>query len=174
MSKAAPRYAKALLEALTASGELQARIPTLRAISRIPQELSARLGDPTLSASKRVSVLLATLGNPGPDTILGRFVALLASRRRLGEISTICAELVAQLESRSGVLHGTVQSRQNLSEPQIRTLERALSSPGIRVELASATDPSILGGFRVRLGSQVLDATANNQLNQARKALLSA
>jgi F0F1-type ATP synthase delta subunit len=45
---------------------------------------------------------------------------------------------------------------------------------GSRVELSQIQDPSILGGFRVQLGSTVLDATANNQLNQARRALLSA
>jgi F0F1-type ATP synthase delta subunit len=42
------------------------------------------------------------------------------------------------------------------------------------VELTSRTDESIIGGFRVVLGDVLLDATANNQLNQARKALLSA
>jgi F0F1-type ATP synthase delta subunit len=56
----------------------------------------------------------------------------------------------------------------------VQTLERTLSVAGTSVQLSQETDPSILGGFRVRLGSTILDATANNQLNQARRALLSA
>jgi F0F1-type ATP synthase delta subunit len=56
----------------------------------------------------------------------------------------------------------------------VQTLEKTLSVAGTSVQLSQETDQSILGGFRVRLGSTILDATANNQLNQARRALLSA
>ncbi len=78
------------------------------------------------------------------------------------------------MEARAGILHGTVVSVKPLSTEQIQTLEKSLSGFGSRVELAQETDSSLLGGFRVRLGSQVLDASVANQLNQARRALLSA
>lgn len=174
MAKAAPRYAKALLEALSASGQLEKNLPLVRALASLPEDLAARLSDSTISVSKRSQALLSAIGNPSSDSVMGRFVALLSHRRRLGEVSEIASEVVAQVELRSGIVRGTVFSNSQLSGAQIQTLEKSLSRSGSKVELSQKLDDSILGGFRVRLGDTVLDATANNQLNQARRALLSA
>jgi F-type H+-transporting ATPase subunit delta len=92
----------------------------------------------------------------------------------LGEIDSIARSLLDQYEVRSGMARGVVRSRQPLTSAQVQTLEKTLSVAGTSVQLSQETDQSILGGFRVRLGSTILDATANNQLNQARRALLSA
>lgn len=174
MAKAAPRYAKALLEALSVSGRLQADLPVVQALAALPQDLAGRLADATIPAKARSSALLSAIGSPSSDSVMGRFVALLASRRRLGEVSEIAKTALAQLEARTGIVRGTVLAPSPLSPAQVQGLEAKLSTPGSKVELAQKTDPSIIGGFRVRLGDVVLDATVNNQLNQARRALLSA
>jgi F-type H+-transporting ATPase subunit delta len=174
MSKAAPRYAKALLESLSASGELEKTVPVLRGLASVPDDLSARLGDPTIPSASRESALLSALGSPASGSILGRLVSLLSARRRLGEAPAVAASLLEQLESRSGIVRGKVRARELLSPSQISSLQKTLSVHGAKVELSQESDPNILGGFRIQLGSTVLDATANNQLNQARRALLSA
>lgn len=176
MAKAAPRYAKALLETLSSSGQLEKTLPLAKALAALPPELASRLSDATVPVQKRTQALLSAIGNPSTDSVMGRFVSLLAQRRRLGEISEIAASLVSQFELRSGIVRGTVFAKSPLSSIQIQTLEKSLSRSrtGSKVELSQKSDESILGGFRVRLGDNVLDATANNQLNQARRALLSA
>ena len=40
---------------------------------------------------------------------------------------------------------------------------------GRRVELTRQVDPSILGGFVVRVGNAILDASVRNRLEQLRK-----
>ncbi|HXP91141.1 MAG TPA: ATP synthase F1 subunit delta [Fibrobacteria bacterium] len=174
MSKAAPRYAKALLDALVASGELERSLPVLRGLAELPENVTRLLGDPAVSAARRSQALRTALGSPSGESILGRLVSLLSARRRLGEIASIANSLLELRESRSGLAHGVVRSRQPLSPAQVRSLERTLSVAGAEVSLTQETDSSVLGGFKVHLGSTVLDATANNQLNQARRALLSA
>ena len=172
MSKAAPRYAKALLDALTTSGELERTLPLLRGLAALPSEVAERLGNPTIPVARRLQALREALGSPSEQSILGRLVPLLALRRRLGEIDSIARSLLDQYEVR--MARGVVRSRQPLTSAQVQTLEKTLSVAGTSVQLSQETDQSILGGFRVRLGSTILDATANNQLNQARRALLSA
>lgn len=174
MAGAAPRYAKALLEALQASGSLEAELPRIKALAALPRDLVATLGDPTLPAAKREGALRSAMGSVATNSVMDRFVSLLASRRKLGLVSDICAATAALHEIRSGVVRGRVESRVPLSASSLGTLARSLSSEGRRVELTARTDDSIIGGFRVVLGDVLLDATANNQLNQARKALLSA
>ena len=174
MSKAAPRYAKALLDVLSASGELERSLPVLRGLAELPENVTSLLGDPTVPAEKRAQALRTALGSPSVDSVLGRLVSLLSSRRRLGEISSIASCLLELRESRSGLAHGVVRSRLPLSSAQVQSLERTLSTASSKVSLSQETDSSVLGGFKVHLGSTVLDATANNQLNQARRALLTA
>lgn len=174
MAGAAPRYAKALLEALEAKGALDASLPSIRALAALPADLLSALGNPAVPVESRQAALAAALGNPATDSVMGRFVALLGSRRRLELVGAIATELVALHEARLGIVHGVVESRAPLSPSAIANLSRSLSSAGRNVELASRTDAAIIGGFRVILGDVLLDATANNQLNQARRALLSA
>lgn len=174
MSKASIRYAKALVEVVSASADASKSLAIFRSLAQLPESLTDRLSDATIPVSSRSGALLAALGSPAADSLFARLVALLASRRRLGEISAISRELLAMLEAKAGIVRGTVLAPQPLSTAQIQSLERSLSVQGSRVELAQETDLSLLGGFRVRLGSQVLDASVANQLNQARRALLSA
>lgn len=174
MANAAPRYAKALLETLSSSGQLEKNLPLIKSLAALPSDVTARLADPTIPAAKRAQALLSAIGNPTTNSVLGRFVELLAGRRRLGEVADIAGMLLSQHELRTGIVRGTVYAKSALSSTQVQTLEKTLSRTGSKVELSQSCDESILGGFRVRLGDTVLDATANNQLNQARRALLSA
>lgn len=174
MSKASSRYAKALLDALASAGELESALPRLRALSSLPEDVATLLGDSTIPVAARESALLSALGTPSKSSILGRLAALLAVRRRLGEAREIASSLLEQKEARAGIVRGTVRARSPLTDAQLRVLEKTLSVQGSNVELTQEADSAILGGFRIRLGSTILDATANNQLNQARRALLSA
>ena len=174
MSSAASRYARALFAQLEKEGRLDAFRPLLESLAALPAGLAARLDDATVPLPAREGALRRALGNPPADSLLGRFVELLARRRRLGLIDRIC-QITLELERRkAGVVEGTVHSHTPLEASVVARLEAGLSGPGRAVKLKSASDPSILGGFRVQLGATVLDATANNQLHQARKVLLSA
>jgi F-type H+-transporting ATPase subunit delta len=174
VSHAASRYARALSAQLEKEGRFDSFRPLLTALAALPAPLVARLDDPTIPLPAREGALRTALGNPAADTLLGRFVGLLARRRRLGLIDKIC-QITLELErGKTGVAEGTVLSHTPLEPSVIARLETGLSGPGRTVRLKSSADPSILGGFRVHLGATVLDATVNNQLQQARKVLLSA
>ena len=46
---------------------------------------------------------------------------------------------------------------------------RSAARPAARVELTQQVDPAILGGFVVRVGNAILDASIRNRLEQLRK-----
>ncbi len=174
MSDAASRYARALSAQLEKEGRFEAFRPTLVALAALPAPLVARLADATIPMASRENALRVSLGNPAADSLLGRFVELLARRRRLGLIDRICQNVLELQGLKAGVVEGVVLSHTSLENSVVERLEAGLSAPGRTVKLKSSADPSILGGFRVHLGATVLDATINNQLHQARKVLLSA
>lgn len=174
MSQVATRYAKALASQLEKEGRFEQFRPLLVALASLPESSTRRLDDPTIPLAARETALRASLGNPAADSLLGRFVELLARKRRLGLIDKIC-QMVLDLESRkAGIVDGTVLSHTLLDKVVVARLEAGLSGPGRSVRLTNSVDSSILGGFKVHLEATVLDATINNQLHQARKVLLSA
>lgn len=174
MSDVVSRYARALSAQLEKEGRFESFRPVLTALAALPAPLTDRLADPTLPMAARENALRVSLGNPAPDSLLSRFVDLLARRRRLGLIDKICQNVLEIQRRRDGVVEGVVLSHTSLESSVVERLEAGLSAPGRAVKLTSSADPSILGGFRVHLGATVLDATVNNQLHQARKVLLSA
>jgi F-type H+-transporting ATPase subunit delta len=174
VSQVASRYARALLAQLEKEGRFAAFRPTLVALANLPETLTLRLDDSTIPMPDREKAVRVSLGNPEAGSLLSRFVDLLARRRRLGQIAKIC-QSVLELESRTaGIVEGSLLSHTVLDKDVVTRLEAGLSGPGRQVRLTNSVDSSILGGFRVHLGATVLDATINNQLHQARKALLSA
>ena len=174
MSQVATRYARALSQALESQNQFESARPVLAALSELPSELTATLADPTIPLAAREGALRKSLGSPSADSLLGRFVELLARKRRLGLVDKICQIVLEMERTKAGIVDGDVASQSALEADIVSRLASSLSSPGRTVQLTNSVDSSILGGFRVRLGATVLDATINNQLQQARKALLSA
>jgi F-type H+-transporting ATPase subunit delta len=174
VSQVATRYARALSQALENQNLFESTRPVLVALSKLPTDLMARLADPTIPLSARENALRLSLGNPSTDSLLGRFIELLARKRRLGIIDSICQIVLEMDRAKAGIVDGNVTSHTSLEPGIVTKLASSLSAPGRTVQLTNSVDSSILGGFRVRLGATVLDATINNQLQQARKALLSA
>ena len=111
MSKVTPRYARALVQALTDGKILEESLPVLKALASLPAELAARLDDATIPAAERADALRAAMGHPAPDSIWERLIALLAHKRRLGLIDKICQEALDLQRDSSGVAEGVIRSR---------------------------------------------------------------
>ncbi len=144
---------KQLSETLRASAELRTFIesPTIaRAIKR------AALGDIFKDAS------VYTLN----------FLRVIIDKNR-SEIFPISSRIFADLVSRHrGETHGVVQSAQPLDEASFASIEKAVSSRfGARVMLERAVEPALLGGIRVQVGNQVIDASIRGRLEKLKGIL---
>jgi F-type H+-transporting ATPase subunit delta len=67
----------------------------------------------------------------------------------------------------------TVRSAQKLSEQEVGDLRKTLEKKtGKRVEVRVTEDPSLLGGFVVRIGSEIWDASVAGKINRFRESLM--
>jgi len=98
---------------------------------------------------------------------------LLAERGRFAVLPDVSAEYDALVRKSRGIVAATVTTPTPLSEQELAAVKkRAEQLAGGHVELSTATDPSLLGGLRVRIGDLQIDASVSGRLERLRARLV--
>ena len=101
-----------------------------------------------------------------------QFVGTVAENRRAGEIPAILSSFEDMLAQRKGSSVAKVTSAQKLTPAQLTSLKSNLKkSLGRPVEVETSVDPDLLGGFIVRVGSQLYDSSLKTKLADLKIAL---
>jgi len=132
-------------------------------------QVSALLGHPALTAEQAVSLLVPQAA----DSKFSEFLALLAENRRLSQLAEI-AGLYAQLRAEAeGIIQATVTSAKTLSDAEETQLVVALERRfGGKIQLACATDESLIGGAVIAVGDVVIDGSVKGKLARLQSALI--
>ena len=84
----------------------------------------------------------------------------------------ILAALAIYVNQALGIAVAEVRSAKALTPDEMKELADTLSKKvGKRVELDVTTDPSLIGGFVAKIGSEVLDATVARKITKFRESL---
>ena len=101
-----------------------------------------------------------------------RTLEVLVRHHRINDIDAIVEALAAYVNKALGVAVAEVRSAKTLTPDEIRDLADTLSKKvGKKVELDIKTDPKLLGGFVVRIGSEIWDASVIGKINKFRESL---
>ena len=100
------------------------------------------------------------------------FLSLLIEKRRERVLADILTEVLRQFDEADGIRTAEVQSAVALDDSQLEALAEALSQmTGNTVRVRGEVAPDLVGGFIVRLGDTVYDASLAAQLTRLRRAL---
>src|SRR5690606_24462401 len=89
--------------------------------------------------------------------------------RRVRSLLTRALSLVAEQRGRTVA---TVYTASALNDAQRTRLERTLGQRyGAEVSLNVVVDPTVVGGLRIEIGDDVIDATVSSRLNDLRQKL---
>lgn len=129
------------------------------------------LSDPTSSPERRaalVDALLAGKVDPVSQVLARRATTTLRGRRYVATL-TWYGEVAAQRRRRliASVITGSVLTAAQESRLSA-LLERAYGRP---VQLNVTVDPTVVGGLRIQVGADVVDATVLSRLADARRRL---
>ena len=161
------RYAKALLKFAQDRGttdQIYEEVKKFEENFVSHPELQKALLNPVLSAKDKESLLAAAVG---------RFVRLVIHNRREAYIRSIYLmyqELYRELKQIAQVRIITAMELNEEAIGKIKSL--ILQKAGQEVEFIHEVDPSIIGGFIVRVDSMQLDASVNKELKLLRLKLL--
>jgi F-type H+-transporting ATPase subunit delta len=175
----AAQYAQAVLELAVQSktAELDEIIASdLSGISQIMQQnpdLNLLLGNPSVPAEDKRALLIKLFAMKANDLTV-RLLELLNDKRRLELLPKIATQYQVLLKERKQIVTAKLVCSDPLNEKSLADIKARLTEHlGEKLDLEVSVDPSLIGGFLLRLGDQVIDGSIRAKLREIEKTLLS-
>jgi F-type H+-transporting ATPase subunit delta len=135
-------------------------------------ELHDLYANPGIEMEQKLKVTAAIARRLNLSELASKTLEVLVRNHRINQVDAILAALAAYVNAELGVAVAEVRSAKALSPDEIGELASTLSKKvGKKVELDVQTDPQLLGGFVVRIGSEVWDASVIGKINKFRESL---
>ena len=171
----AGRYATALFDLAReakAIAAVEASLATLEDALAQSDDLRRLVASPLVARGAATDAVKAVAAALKLDALTANFLGVLATNRRLSQLGKVIAafhELAANFRGESSA---TVTSAHPLDEGQLAALRAKLKGRvGRDVAVSMKTDPAILGGLIVKIGSQLIDGSIRTKLNALAHAM---
>ena len=169
------RYATALFELARDAKQIDtvsASLGKLKATLADSEDFRRLVTSPLVSREDAVKAIDATSAALALDDLTKKFVAVLATNRRLGQLNAVIRAFNLLASAHKGEITAIVTSAHPLDDDQIAALKAKLKAELTRdVALDLNVDPSILGGLIVKVGSRQVDSSIRTKLNTLAKAM---
>lgn len=169
------RYARALIDAATAGEKLDEVAKNLSLVSemvRKNKQLSKILLHPGIDKAEKINLLESISKKARFCGEFRSFITVLARKNRLGLIHGVFLRYRDFYEQRKGLLKVFVTTAVSLSAAQLRalkgTLKRRLKK---EIVIAQVVEPSLIGGFNVRIGNSVYNLSLASKAKLIKKGL---
>ncbi|GET38085.1 FoF1 ATP synthase subunit delta [Microseira wollei] len=169
MAEIVEPYAEALMSVAQAHNLAEAFGNDMRDLLNLLEnspELRDFLASPLIAAENKKAVLEQIVSGVNP--LMVNFLRLLVDRRRILFLEGIAKHYLALLRKLNQAVLAEVISAVALSEEQQNAVrEKVIAMTGARsVDLDLKTDPDLIGGVIIKVGSQIVDASLRGQLRR--------
>ncbi len=168
-------YAQAIFRLARESGTLAKWSDRLKLFALLAEdrEMIELVGNPRFSAGEVASFFLS-LTDAAADAEVAAFIELLAVNERLVVLPQIAALYESLKSADEGVKDALVTSAYPIDDAELVSLMPQLEAHfGSRLAARVQIDPELIGGVRVAVGDQVLDASVAGKLKAMASALKS-
>ena len=171
-------YAEALLQVTDArseSDDVAAQCKELLALWDSSDSLREAMTSPVLEPAAKKKALTELLSEQVKPSLMN-LLKVLADRQRLAAFDPVLRRFLELYRDSRNISLAHVRSAQALTEAQTASLTAKVQSmvgTGT-VEIDLTIDPSLIGGFVVNIGSQVIDASLSGQVRRLGLALAKA
>ena len=171
------RYAKALYKLAVENGDSHEIYELLKPLSRGLSgldEVKRVLLNPYVPEQDKGKVMMQLVGAK-PGSSLDKFILLVIRNNRAEFLRKIALAYVNFYRQEHDIAEVKITTATELPQEQtegIVDIVRKLM-PGTTLEVEQELDPELIGGFSVRVGDLLLDASVKNELNKLRFKLLS-
>jgi F-type H+-transporting ATPase subunit delta len=167
-------YARAIMDAAGSpakANELRGELAFFAAALRNSNELRDLYANPVDEETK-LNITRQIARKMQASELATKTLEVLVRHHRINDIDAIIEALAAYVNKALGIAVAEVRSAKALTPDEIRDLADTLSKKvGKKVELDIRTDPKLLGGFVVRIGSEIWDASVIGKINKFRESL---
>lgn len=176
MASVASRYARALVEVILEQ-KIDADIARLQLRSIIDavhesDALRRVWESPAVLPEQKRGVLDGIARQIQAVKPIRNFIAVLIDHRRIGMLDDIMRQFEAELDAQLGFVEVEISSARTLTPGEKRDLEnRVERMTGKKVRPRYSSNPELLGGVSVRVGSTIYDGSVRGQLEKMRQEL---
>jgi F-type H+-transporting ATPase subunit delta len=166
----AGRYALALYELAQDSeavDETAGELERFQALLDSSEDLKRLVVSPVFSAEEQTEALKSILAAVGLSGLGAKLILLSAKNRRLARISEIIQAYRTLVAAERGEVTAEVTAATDLSHEQIDRLKNELAAKmGRNVVLVAHSEPELIGGLVLRIGSRMIDDSIKTKLSR--------
>ena len=171
MSRAAIRYAKAILETAVSSekaNQVNEDMKSIIAAVDSSADLKDFLVSPIIKSDLKMNALTEVFGSVQAET--KSLFRLLQENKRFEILAAIATQYNAQYDEMNGVEVANVTTAFPLTaELEAKILAKAATISTKKITIQNTVDPSIIGGFILRIGDKQYNASVSNRLQELKR-----
>lgn len=168
-------YAAALVEMAEAAGELDAigqEVAELHKLIAAEPKLSEMLASRVLGEGERAASIERIFKGNVSD-LLYRFIQVVNAKDRAGMLSEILGAFNKIVDQRHGIVEAEAWVAVGLDQQQVDSMGSKLSDAiGRNVVLRQHVNPDLIGGMKLRIGDQMIDASVVTQLKLMKEKII--
>lgn len=173
MSRVSERYAKALVDLSLERGQLEKVYEDIQGFISVAKnrEFANMLQSPIVKSDKKQSIFNAIFGDKVEATTKA-FFDIIIKKGREAELTNIATSFVEQYKQIKNISTITLTTATTASDKMIAAIKAKLeASEEINgtVDLQTAVDEELVGGFVLKFGDKLYDASVASQLKQLKK-----
>ena len=135
-------------------------------------ELQDVYANPGIELDAKFKIAHAIASKLGLSDLTGKVLEVVIRNHRMNDLGGIVEALATMVNEELNVAVADVRSAHKLTEQEIAQLRKTLEQKfGKRVEVRLETDPSLLGGFVAKIGSEIFDASVAGKITKFREQL---
>jgi len=163
-------YAEAFLQLAESNKEVDEVVKQSKSILDLwnsSLEFREAMASPVLEVESKKAALEKLFSKDLTPSFI-KFLKLLADRNRIGYLNSVLERLLELYREQRNIALATVTSASELTEDQQNELlSKVQSLAGTdNLELNLKVDPTLIGGFVVKVGSKVIDASLAGQVRR--------
>lgn len=169
------RYAGALIAIGRKDGQFERYGQELSAALQMLQSGTnwASFTSPLLPVGAKIQIVDELSKRSGWSQTVTNFLKVLVERKRIKVLPSIVDAYVELADEAANRIHASVESAAPMDDAtQSRLTQKLVGKLGKQVILETNVNPSLLGGVKVKVGSQVIDGTIRGQLSRVKEFLM--
>ncbi|UYW00891.1 ATP synthase F1 subunit delta [Flavobacterium agricola] len=171
MARAAIRYAQAVLDIALANNnasDVNGDMELIASTVKNNTELATFLLNPVISAQVKENALNEIFASATTGT--KRLFQLLTSNQRFEILPAIAEKYTALYDESRGVQNAIVTTAVPMStELEAKVLEKIKEISSKKITIQNVVDPSIIGGFILRIGDTQYNASIENKIQRLKR-----
>jgi len=171
-SKVAKRYAQGLLDFTNETGQTATVFSEMKDVTKLMSQspdLNKFFLTPYIDAKKKIEVAKEIFKSLSVSS--QNMITLVIRQGRENQLKNIAQEFINKVEDINGVQRVTLTTATEISKENIDQILKStnLVKADSNFDLKVNVNPSILGGYILRVGDQLVDASVKAKLNQIKK-----